>query len=82
PLTGQKIILTDEHPEAMAEPLRALGAQVILRPMIRTEAVNRDVLRKDLLDFSFDTLVFTSKNAVEYFFDAFFKAHDIRRLGG
>ena len=82
PLTGQKIILTDEHPEAMAEPLRALGAQVILRPMIRTEAVNRDVLQKDLLDFSFDTLVFTSKNAVEYFFDAFLKAHDIRRLGG
>lgn len=82
PLTGQKIILTDEHPEAMAEPLRALGAQVILRPMIRTEAVNRDVLQKDLADFSFDTLVFTSKNAVDYFFDAFLKAHDIRKLAG
>lgn len=82
PLTGRKIILTDEHPEAMAEPLRALGAQVILRPMIRTEAVNRDVLQKDLLDFPFDTLVFTSKNAVDYFFDGFLKAHDIRKLTG
>lgn len=82
PLTGRKIILTDEHPEAMAEPLRALGAQVILRPMIRTEAVNSDVLQKDLLDFSFNTLVFTSKNAVNYFFDSFLKAHDIRKLGG
>lgn len=82
PLTGQKIVLTDEHPEAMAEPLRALGAQIILRPMIRTEAVNRDVLQKDLADFPFDTLVFASKNAVEYFFDAFLKAHDIRKLAG
>ena len=82
PLTGRKIILTDEHPEAMAEPLRASGAQVVLRPMIRTEAVNGDVLQKDLADFSFDTLIFTSKNAVDYFFDGFLKAHDIRKLAG
>lgn len=82
PLTGRKIILTDEHPEAMAEPLRALGARVILRPMIHTEAVNEDVLQKDLADFSFDTLVFTSKNAVGYFFDSFFKVQDIRKLTG
>lgn len=82
PLTGRKIVLTDEHPEAMAEPLRSLGTQVFLRPMIHTEAVNGDALQKDLVDFSFDTLVFTSKNAVDYFFEAFLKAHDIRRLGG
>lgn len=82
PLTGRKIVLTDEHPEAMAEPLRAMGTQVILRPMIRTEAFNSDVLLNDLADFSFDTLVFTSKNAVGYFFEAFLKVQDIRKLAG
>ena len=80
PLTGRKIILTGEHQVAMAETLRDAGAHVFLRPMIETEAINRPLLEKDLMNFSYDILVFTSKNSVSYFFDAFLNTHDIREL--
>ncbi|MCU6786318.1 uroporphyrinogen-III C-methyltransferase [Aedoeadaptatus acetigenes] len=82
PLTGRKIILTGEDQHAMAEDLRDVGARVFLRPMIETEAVNHSLLEKDLADFSYDALVFTSKNAVDFFFDAFLKNRDIRDLAG
>lgn len=82
PLTGRKIILTGEDQHAMAEDLRDAGARVFLRPMIETEAVNHSLLEKDLADFSYDALVFTSKNAVDYFFDAFLETRDIRDLAG
>lgn len=82
PLTGRKIILTGEDQHAMAEDLRDAGARVFLRPMIETEAVNHSLFEKDLADFSYDALVFTSKNAVCYFFDAFLKTRDIRDLAG
>ncbi len=80
PLSGRKIILTGEDQHAMAEDLRDAGGRVFLRPMIETEAVNHSLLEKDLADFSYDALVFTSKNAVCYFFDAFLKTRDIRDL--
>ena len=82
PLTGRKIILTGEDQHVMAENLRDAGARVFLRPMIETEAVNHSLLEKDLAGFSYDALVFTSKNAVCYFFDAFLKTRDIRDLAG
>lgn len=82
PLTGRKIILTGEDQHAMAEDLRDAGARVFLRSMIETEAVNHSLLEKDLADFSCNALVFTSKNAVSYFFDAFLKTRDIRDLAG
>lgn len=82
PLTGRKIILTGEDQHVMAEDLRDAGARVFLRPMIETETVNHSLLEKDLADFSYDALVFTSKNAVCYFFDAFLKNRDIRDLAG
>lgn len=82
PLTGRKIILTGEDQHAMADDLRDAGARIFLRPMIETEAVNHSLLEKDLSDFSYDALIFTSKNAVCYFFDAFLKARDIRALTG
>ena len=66
----------------MAEDLRNAGAHVFLRPMIETEAVNHSLLEKDLSDFSYDALIFTSKNAVDFFFDAFLKIRDIRDLAG
>lgn len=80
PLTDRKIVLTGEHQGPMAEALRDAGAHVFLRPMIETEAINRPLLEKDLMNFSYDVLVFTSKNGVNFFFDAFLKAHDIRDL--
>lgn len=82
PLTRRKIILTGEDQHVMAEDLRNAGADVFLRPMIETEAANHSLLEKDLADFSHDALVFTSKNAVDFFFDAFLKNRDIRDLAG
>lgn len=82
PLTGRKIILTGEDQHAMAEDLRDAGAHVFLRPMIETESVNHSLLIKDLADFSYDALILTSKNAVDFFFDAFLKTRDIRDLAG
>lgn len=80
PLTGRKIILTGEDQGAMAEDLRDAGAHIYLRPMIKTEAVNQVALEEDLRHFSYDVLVFTSKNGINFFFDAFLKTHDIRAL--
>lgn len=80
PLTGRKIILTGTNQEAMAEALRAHGAEVFMRPMIEIEAVNQAQLEKDLADFSYDTLIFTSKNAVDLFFRAYLNDRDIRSL--
>lgn len=82
PLTGRKIILTGTNQEAMAESLRAHGAEVFMRPMIEIEAVNHVQLEKDLADFSYDTLIFTSKNAVDLFFRAYLNDRDIRSLTG
>lgn len=82
PLSGRKIILTGEDQHVMAEDLRDAGARVFLRPMIETEAVNQVQLEKDLSDFSYDVLIFTSKNAVCCFFDAFLQSRDIRDLAG
>ncbi|WP_108831477.1 uroporphyrinogen-III C-methyltransferase [Aedoeadaptatus coli] len=82
PLSGRKIILTGEDQHAMADDLRDAGAHVFLRPMIETEAVNQVQFEKDLADFSYDALVFTSKNAVDFFFDAFLQSRDIRDLAG
>ncbi|MDY3117999.1 MAG: uroporphyrinogen-III C-methyltransferase [Peptoniphilus sp.] len=80
PLTGRTILLTGTNQDAMADALNDVGARVLRRPMIRIEPVNETYLFDDLKDFSFDTLVFTSKNAVRFFFDSFLSLYDVRKL--
>lgn len=88
PLEGKRIIVTRAQQQAsgLAEGLRAQGAQVRLLPSIeiaeRTEA--RPQLEAALSDLSrYDWLLFTSPNAVQYFFAALERSgRDARALAG
>ena len=88
PLEGKRIIVTRAQQQAsgLAEGLRAQGAQVRLLPSIeiaeRTEA--RPQLEAVLSDLSrYDWLLFTSPNAVQYFFAALERSgRDARALAG
>lgn len=87
PLFGQRVVVTRTRRQvsALSEKLRLLGADVLEIPTIRITPLPLDAARQNKLDtFSdhFDWLVFTSPNAVEIFFDEFFKgARDLRTLG-
>lgn len=68
PLLGKRILVTRPKASAskLSERLRALGAEVVLAPAIRTEAVPFN-----MPDLSvFNVLVFTSAAGVTSFFDA------------
>ncbi|MFQ3578226.1 MAG: uroporphyrinogen-III synthase, partial [Verrucomicrobiia bacterium] len=86
PLFGKKIVVTRSRKQAgtLADSLTKLGAFVEEIPTIRTEPPT------DLRAFgeavahahSYDWLVFTSPNAVEAFFEMFFKIYkDAREIG-
>jgi len=70
-LEGHAILLTraEEDNEAWAERLRATGAQPIMLPCIRSEAIDYPELRAALADAVADAdwLVFTSRRGVEAF---------------
>jgi uroporphyrinogen III methyltransferase / synthase len=73
PLFGRRIVVTRPSDEAdrSVETLEALGAEVLLAPMVRIMPVEdfepiRDAIGR--LD-SFDWLVFTSSNGVRHFLD-------------
>ena len=87
PLFGKKIVVTRSRKQAgvLTKSLTDLGADVIEIPTIRTEPP------KDLREFAelvrdahrYDWLIFTSPNAVEAFFEMFFKIYsDAREIGG
>ena len=88
PLEGKCIIVTRAQQQAssLAESLRAQGAEVRLLPSIeiaeRAEA--RPQLEAALSDLSrYDWLLFTSPNAVQYFFAALERSgRDARALAG
>ncbi|MEX0326632.1 MAG: uroporphyrinogen-III synthase [Puniceicoccaceae bacterium] len=86
PLQGRRIVLT-RNPEGssrLGERLQALGAEILDIPLID---VQHDVdgeaaaeIFKELA--SYEWLLFTSRNGVKHFFEAFFQAYDdIRSLG-
>jgi uroporphyrinogen III methyltransferase/synthase len=87
-LAGVKVLLTRprELTSAMAELLRARGAEVLELPAIRTEPVADDApLRsamETLAERGFDWLVFTSPTGVKVFFQKLMEVGDIRSLGG
>jgi len=84
PMFGHRVLATREHSDGF-EPLEDLGAEVIQFPTI--EIVPPESW--DELDSAIDTiesyhwLIFTSSNAVKYFFSRLFeKGRDIRELKG
>jgi len=84
PLFGQRILITREHSGGF-EPLEELGAEIIEFPTIKIvppldwSALDRAI---DKID-SYNWLIFTSANGVNFFFKRFFELdRDIRDLKG
>jgi uroporphyrinogen III methyltransferase / synthase len=83
PLSGKRIVVTRSRKQAsvLSEQLRALGADILELPTIRIEPPT------DLREFAelvqdahgYDWIVFTSANAVDAFFEMFFKLYDDAR---
>lgn len=83
PAGGRNIVLTgDHHQDLFAQKLARVGFRTIRRPMIDIRPVNSEKLEEDIANFDADTVVLTSKNAVQIFLDAFLKKRDIRDLAG
>lgn len=87
PLAGKRVLVTRprEQADALAAPLRELGAEVIVQPMISIDPPDDWAPVDEAIDqFSdFDWLLFSSTNGVRYFFDRLLEVgHDMRRLGG
>ncbi|MEM9017281.1 MAG: uroporphyrinogen-III C-methyltransferase [Verrucomicrobiota bacterium] len=89
PLYGKKVVVTRTQKQAsrMSRELRELGADVFEMPTIRIRPSEGEEKReffecvKDA--HTYDWLIFTSPNAVTYFFDAFYQLHDdARAIGG
>ena len=89
PLRGKRIVVTRTRKQAssLSRKLRDLGADIIEMPTIRIERSDGE----DLTEFArmvceahtYEWLIFTSPNGVEYFFDAFYKIRqDAREIGG
>lgn len=84
PLFGQRVLVTREHSEGF-ERLEDLGAEIIEFPTVRIvppldwTGLDRAIDRIE----SYNWLIFTSINGVQFFFKRFFeKARDIRDLKG
>lgn len=89
PLRGKRVVVTRTRPQAsgLARNLRELGADVLEMPTIRIEPSQGDDLREFARLVSeahtYEWLIFTSPNAVEHFFDTFYKIRsDAREIGG
>jgi uroporphyrinogen III methyltransferase/synthase len=87
PLFGQRIVVTrpEEQADRLAEPLREAGAKALVHPTIRIESLQegRQDLREEFNQIrERDWLVFTSRNAVKFFFNVLEDSeYDLRILG-
>ena len=89
PLRGKRVVVTRTRSQAseLSRSLRELGADVLEMPTIRIEPSQGDEAKEFarlVVDaHTYDWLIFTSPNAVEYFFNAFYLIRsDARELGG
>lgn len=87
PLFGQRIVVTRTREQAsqLSQKLSRLGASILEIPTIRTVEPTQKGYLKDAFSQlgSYEWIVFTSPNGVDWFFHWFFKIHkDIRSLGG
>jgi uroporphyrinogen III methyltransferase / synthase len=86
PLFGKKIIVTRDRGQSplLAEPLEALGAEVLFVPVIEiVEATEKNSLEQAIAKLdSYDWLIFTSVNGVRHFVEALDRAKttDLRSL--
>ena len=84
PLFGHRVLVTREHPGDL-EKLEELGSEIIEFPTIKiVPPANWDELDRGIDSIeTYDWLIFTSLNAVKYFFARFFERdRDIRDLKG
>lgn len=84
PLFGHRVLVTREHPGDL-EKLEDLGAEIIEFPTIKIVPPEKwDELDRGIDSIeTYDWLIFTSANAVKYFFARFFdRDRDIRDLKG
>lgn len=86
PLFGKKVLVTRPRHQAasLCDPLRELGAEVLLQPAIEIQPPNDwsnvDRALERLGDY--DWLVFSSSNGVDYLLERLWQQHgDLRRLG-
>lgn len=87
PLFGQRIVVTRTRQQAskLSSQLTRHGAHVLEIPTIKTAEPNKKILLKDAFSQlgSYEWIVFTSPNGVDWFFHWFFQIYqDIRALGG
>lgn len=89
PLRGKRVVVTRTRKQAskLSRQLRKLGADVLEMPTIRIQPSDgediKDFARMVVDAHTYEWLIFTSPNAVEYFFDAFYKIReDAREIGG
>lgn len=80
---GRKIALTRDYESGINDKkkLESIGFDVKIIPTIKIIEKNLDILEEKFKDFSYDYLVFTSKNAAKIFFDKLIENHDIRDIG-
>ena len=89
PLRGKRIVVTRTRQQAsgLSRSLRELGADVLEMPTIRVEPSQgeeaREFARMVVDAHTYEWIIFTSPNAVEFFFEAFYKIRsDAREIGG
>ncbi|MCB1204334.1 MAG: uroporphyrinogen-III C-methyltransferase [Verrucomicrobiae bacterium] len=89
PLRGKRVVVTRTRPQAsgLSRRLRELGADVLEMPTIRIEPSQgeeaREYARLVIDAHTYDWLIFTSPNAVDHFFETFYKVrNDAREIGG
>jgi len=89
PLRGKRVVVTRTRKQAseLSKQLSELGADVLEMPTIRIERSDGEDIRAFAQmvteAHTYDWIIFTSPNAVEYFFEAFYKIReDARELGG
>lgn len=80
---SRKIALTRDYESGINDKkkLEVMGFDVKIIPTIKIVEKNLDILEEKFKDFSYDYLVFTSKNAAKIFFDKLIENHDIRDIG-
>lgn len=86
-LFGKRVVVTRTRKQAggLTKQLKALGAEVLEVPTIRTEKspCEREFGQLVMDVHTYDWLVFTSPNGVDYFFDMFYRLYkDARSIGG
>jgi uroporphyrinogen III methyltransferase/synthase len=89
PLRGKRVVVTRTRKQSskLSRELRKLGADVLEMPTIKIipsdEEDRREFAKMVIGAHTYEWLIFTSPNAVEFFFDVFYQVReDAREIGG